>query len=55
MFCCFVALVLVAALFVNAAMLKVKAFLTNRVVVTGVAATMLVLLATVPYLWLSYH
>lgn len=55
MFCCLVAILLVATLFMNRAMLKLKDLLTNRAVAAGLAAAVLVLLATVPYLWLSYH
>lgn len=54
MLCCLVALVLVAAMFVNTAVLKVKVFVTNRPIVAGVAGVV-VLLATaaVPYVLLS--
>lgn len=54
LFCCLVALVLAASLFVEPVMSKLTALVTHRPVVAGLAGVLLTLVAlAVPYVLLS--
>ena len=54
LFCCLVALVLAAAMFVDPVMAKLASVVTRRPVVAGVAAVLLVfVVSAVPYVLLS--